>query len=101
VRVRRYAKKSYKLSGGISMEFKITQRTDILLVGMGIDVTLTEVQTSKKTKEHAERFINRRTEINHFVNNREVFGLSTDPENYNPSKDKFEYFIGIEVSESA
>jgi AraC family transcriptional regulator len=82
------------------MEAKIIRREGMLLVGMACDVTLEDVQTKRMTINLAEQFMARKSEINHVINTREVFGLSTDPENYDPETDKFEYFIGVEVSSS-
>ncbi|AOZ90796.1 GyrI-like domain-containing protein [Paenibacillus crassostreae] len=79
------------------MEAKMIQRQGMLLVGMACDVTLKDVQ-KRVTINLAEHFMARKSEINNVINTREVFGLSTDPEDYNPDSDKFEYFIGIEVS---
>jgi AraC family transcriptional regulator len=80
------------------MEAKMIRREGMLLVGMACDVTLEDVQTKRMTINLAEQFMARRSEIKHVINTKEVFGLSTDPENYNPETDKFEYFIGVEVS---
>ena len=79
------------------MEAKMIQKQELLLVGMVCDVTLEDVQ-KRVTIDLAEQFMVRKSEINNIINTREVFGLSTDPEDYNPETDKFEYFIGVEVS---
>ena len=79
------------------MEFKIINKEQKLLVGLACDVTLTEVKEKKMTIKLAELFMERKSEIINIINTKELFGLSTDPENYNPDTDKFEYFIGVEV----
>ena len=42
--------------------------------------------------------MNRRAEIINSINGKEVLGSSTDPEDYHPETDQFEFFIGVEVS---
>jgi len=79
------------------VEAKLIQRQGMLLAGMACNVSLKDVQ-KRVTIHLAEKFMARKSEINNIMNTREVFGLSTDPENYNPDTDKFEFFIGVEVS---
>ncbi|MGZ9584016.1 GyrI-like domain-containing protein [Paenibacillus marinisediminis] len=80
------------------MEYKILDKDRMLLIGMACEVTLSEVQSERSTINLAERFMSRKEEISNVINTREVFGVSTDPEDYNPDTDKFEYFIGVEVN---
>jgi AraC family transcriptional regulator len=81
------------------MNATIVDKPEMTLIGLAIDVTLSQVQhESKPTQFLASNFIERKAEIGACINNREVFGVSTDPENYNPATDVFEYFIGVEVS---
>lgn len=42
--------------------------------------------------------LKRKAEITNCINEREVFGLFTDPEDYQPETDEFEFFMGVEVS---
>jgi len=42
--------------------------------------------------------MDRKEEIVMCNNDKEMFGLCTDPKNYNPDTDVFEYFIGVTVS---
>ncbi|PWV94499.1 putative transcriptional regulator YdeE [Paenibacillus cellulosilyticus] len=79
------------------MESRIVERKGMLLAGLAANVTLGDVE-SGLTIQLSEQFNTRRSEINNEINTREVFGLSTDPENYNPETDKFEFFIGVEVA---
>ncbi|WP_123040554.1 GyrI-like domain-containing protein [Cohnella candidum] len=79
------------------MEFKIINKERKLLIGLACDVTLAEVQ-DRVTINLAEQFMSRRSEIKNVINTREVFGVSTDPEDYNPDTDQFEFFIGVEVN---
>lgn len=83
------------------MEYKILSRDRMLLVGLACDVMLADVQEKGTTIKLSEQFMSRRSEINRVINTREVFGVSTDPENYNQATDPFEYFIGVEVSSIA
>jgi AraC family transcriptional regulator len=81
------------------MKAKIIEKPKMTLIGLAIDVTLSQIQhESKPTQLLASNFMERKEEIVSCINDREVFGLSTDPENYNPDTDVFEYFIGMEVS---
>lgn len=80
------------------MEAVIIEKPAMKLVGLVTKVTLTDVLENRTTLKLASSFFERRTEINNCINRIEVFGLSTDPEDYNPDTDKFEYFIGVEVS---
>lgn len=84
-------------SGGNLMEARMVQRQGMLLVGMACDVTLEDVQ-KRVTINLAEQFKERKSDISNMINAKEVFGVSTDPENYNPDTDEFEYFIGVEVA---
>lgn len=79
------------------MESKIIQRDGLLLAGLAANVTLGDVEAGL-TIRLGELFNARRSEINNEINAREHFGLSTDPDNYNPETDTFEFFIGVEVS---
>ncbi|GMK41295.1 hypothetical protein PCCS19_43510 [Paenibacillus sp. CCS19] len=79
------------------MESKIMQRDGLLLAGLAVNVTLGDVE-SGLTIRLGEQFLARRHEIRNEINAREVFGLSTDPDDYNPETDPFEFFIGVEVS---
>jgi len=76
---------------------RIIQRDGLLLAGLAANVKLGEVEAGL-TIRLGEQFIARRSEIKNEINSREVFGLSTDPDNYNPETDKFDFFIGVEVS---
>ncbi|WEK56061.1 MAG: GyrI-like domain-containing protein [Candidatus Cohnella colombiensis] len=80
------------------MENKIIHRPSIKLIGQAISVTLDEVITEKKPQLLASEFKGRISKITTNINKLEVLGVSTDPENYNQETDKFEYFIGVEVS---
>jgi AraC family transcriptional regulator len=42
--------------------------------------------------------MNRKLEIQSVINDIDVFGLSTDPANYNPETDPFEFFTWVQVS---
>ncbi|MBD3922158.1 AraC family transcriptional regulator [Paenibacillus sp. PR3] len=79
------------------MESKIVHRDGLLLAGLAANVTLGDVEAGTAIRL-GEQFLARRSEINNVINSREHFGLSTDPDNYNPETDKFEFFIGVEVS---
>jgi AraC family transcriptional regulator len=80
------------------MEAKITEKPAMKLIGLATNVTLYDVQQNRTTLKVAANFLQRRSEIRNCVNERELFGVSTDPENYNPDIDPFEFFIGIEVT---
>ncbi|MCY9667989.1 GyrI-like domain-containing protein [Paenibacillus alginolyticus] len=80
------------------MESLIIEKPAMILAGLSTKVTLNDVLSNKTTLKVASNFLERRAEIKNCINEREVFGLSTDPEDYNPETDQFEYFIGIEVS---
>lgn len=79
------------------MEAKIIERHGLALIGMSCHVTLLDVQ-NRVTIQLAEKFLSRKSEILNTINPNVMYGLSTDPEHYNPETDQFEYFIGIEVS---
>ena len=83
------------------MEYKLVRKDSMLLVGLACDVTLADVQQKGTTIQLSEQFMSRKSEIKSVINAREVFGVSTDPEDYNPDTDLFEYFIGVEVSSIA
>jgi AraC family transcriptional regulator len=81
------------------MDTTIIEKPEMVLVGLAIDVTLKQVlHVDRPTYYLASTFMKRKDEIGSCKNDREVFGLSTDPDNYNPDRDAFEYFIGVEVS---
>jgi len=80
------------------MEAVIVDKSAIKLIGLATNVTLFDIQQNKTTLKLASNFQERRADIKNCINEREVFGLSTDPENYNPVTDQFEFFIGVEVS---
>lgn len=80
------------------MKSTITERPAMLLVGMAINVKLG--QEGRPGFKLASTFFDRKSEIGSRLNDTDVFGVSTDPENYNVEKDKFEYFIGVEVSDA-
>ncbi|WP_274365774.1 GyrI-like domain-containing protein [Paenibacillus thermotolerans] len=80
------------------MEALIVDKPAMKLIGLAKKVTLHDVIENKATLEVAATFLERKPEIKNCINESEVFGLSTDPENYNPETDQFEFFIGIEVS---
>lgn len=80
------------------MEAVIVDKQLIKLIGLATNVTLYDVQQNKTTLKLGSNFLERRAEIKNCINEREVFGLSTDPEHYNPETDSFEFFMGIEVS---
>lgn len=80
------------------MEAVIVDKPIMKLIGLATNVTLYDVQQNKTTLKLASKFLERRVEIKKCINDREVYGLSTDPEDYNPETDSFEFFIGIEVS---
>lgn len=82
------------------MNFKIINKDRKLLVGLACNVTLAEVQ-DRATINLAERFMSRKSEIKNVINTKEVFGVSTDPMDYNQDTDQFEYFIGVEVNSLA
>jgi AraC family transcriptional regulator len=71
------------------MNAKIIEKPKMTLIGLAIDVTLSQIQhESKPTQLLASNFMERKEEIVSCINDREVFGLSTDPENYNPDTDE-------------
>lgn len=80
------------------MEYIIIEKPEMKLVGLATKVTLNDVLEKKTTLKVASNFQERKNEIKYCMNKKEVFGISTDPEGYNPKTDQFEYFIGIEVS---
>jgi AraC family transcriptional regulator len=80
------------------METLIINKPDLKLIGLATNVTLYDVQQNKTTIKLASNFMDRRAEVTNSINEVEVFGISTDPEDYNPEADQFEFFIGVEVS---
>lgn len=80
------------------MEAKILEKPAMKIIGLSTNVTLYDVQQNRTTLKLAANFLQRRSEIKNCINQREVFGLSMDPEDYNPETDPFEFFVGIEVS---
>src|SRR5690606_27344794 len=68
------------------------------LIGQAMNITLDEVIKEKKPQLLASEFRKRITEISTALNELELWGVSTDPENYNQDIDHFEYFISVEVS---
>ncbi|BBH24515.1 hypothetical protein Back11_58600 [Paenibacillus baekrokdamisoli] len=80
------------------MQAVIVDKPSMKLIGLATNVTLYDVQQNKTTIKLASNFLERRAEVINGINEKEVFGVSTDPENYNPETDPFEFFIGIEVS---
>lgn len=80
------------------MKATIIEKPSMTLIGLAANVTLHDVQQNRTTLELSTNFLERKAEVKSCINEREVFGLSTDSEGYNPETDLFEYFIGIEVS---
>lgn len=80
------------------MEAVIVEKHVMKLMGLATKITLYDVQQNKTTLKLASSFLERRAEIINSVNENEVFGISTDPDDYDPETDQFEFFIGIEVS---
>ncbi|OPA72991.1 hypothetical protein BVG16_31010 [Paenibacillus selenitireducens] len=80
------------------MKATIIEKPSMTLIGFAANVTLYDVQQNRTTLNLSANFMERRAEVKSCINEREVFGLSTDPEDYNPETDLFEFFIGVEVS---
>ncbi|MCC3373735.1 GyrI-like domain-containing protein [Cohnella sp. REN36] len=80
------------------MESTIIQKPAMRLVGLATKVTLYDVQQNRTTLKLSAEFMERKAEVINCINEREVFGLCTDPEEYDPETDPFEFFIGVEVS---
>ncbi len=80
------------------MEAIIIDKPAMKLIGLATNVTLYDVQQNRTTIKLGYNFMDRRAEITNSINGKEVFGISTDPEDYNPETDQFEFFIGVEVS---
>jgi AraC family transcriptional regulator len=80
------------------MEALIVEKPMLRLIGMAVQVTLHDVQINKTTLQLSSEFIQRKAEIMNGLNGRVMFGVSTDPDHYNPDTDPFEFFIGQEVS---
>lgn len=80
------------------MEVKIVKRPSLQLIGLSCHVTLTEVKEEKRAQKLFIEFMTRKSEIQSCINHTQVFGVSTDPENYNQDTDTFEFFVGVEVS---
>lgn len=82
-----------------NMEAKIIQKHGMKLIGLACSVMLGQISEDKPTTFSLERtFVERKSEISSSSHNL-VYGVSTDPENYNPETDLYEYFIGVEVSD--
>ncbi|WP_158301846.1 GyrI-like domain-containing protein [Paenibacillus mesophilus] len=79
------------------MEGLIMYKPEMKLMGLATRVTLNDVQQNKTTLKLAAEFYERKSEIRNCTNEKKVFGISTDPADYHPETDSFEYFIGIEV----
>ena len=62
------------------MDAIIVDKPTMKLIGLATNVTLYDVQQNKTTLKLASNFLERRAEIKKCINQREVFGLSTDPE---------------------
>src|SRR3954454_8049679 len=81
------------------MEASITHKSAMRFVGLATTLTLTEVQAAQRpTYALARRFMARKAEVLRCRHPQVVVGLSTDPADYEPATDRFEYFIGVEVS---
>ncbi|MEK8132148.1 GyrI-like domain-containing protein [Paenibacillus filicis] len=80
------------------MKATIIEKPSMTLIGLAANVTLHDVQQNRTTLNLSANLMERRAEVKRCMNEREVFGLSTDPEDYNPETDLFEFFIGVEVS---
>jgi Uncharacterized protein conserved in bacteria len=80
------------------MEAIIIEKQAMKLAGLAAKVTLHDVLANKTTLQLASNFYKRKAELVNGLNEVVVFGVSTDPEDYNPDTDEFEYFIGMEVS---
>lgn len=80
------------------MEAIIIDKPAMKLIGLAMNVTLNDVQKNRMTIKLGYKFMDRRAEVTNLINGKEVFGVSTDPEDYNPETDQFEFFIGVEVS---
>jgi len=83
------------------MKATIIEKPSMTLIGLAANVTLYDVQQNRITHNLAANFMERRAEVKSCINESEVFGLSTDPEDYNPETDIFEFFIGVKVSSTA
>ncbi|MFC5406066.1 GyrI-like domain-containing protein [Cohnella soli] len=79
------------------MKATIIDKPSMTFIGLAANVTLYDVQQNRTTLNLSANFMERRSEVNNCMNEREVFGLSTDPEDYHPEMDHFEFFIGVEV----
>jgi AraC family transcriptional regulator len=82
----------------LSMEAVIVDKPAMKLIGLAAIVTLYDVQQNRTTINLGSNFMDRRAEITNYINGKAVYGISTDPEDYNPETDLFEFFIGTEVS---
>ncbi|MFK7694667.1 GyrI-like domain-containing protein [Paenibacillus sp. HJGM_3] len=80
------------------MEAIIVNRPALRLVGLAVQVTLQEVLQDRTTFKLGSAFMSRKGEIMSIAEGNTVYGLSTDPEGYDPDTDPFEYFIGMEVT---
>lgn len=67
------------------MEASMIEKSEMVLIGLAIDVTLSEVQhENRPTYSLAAEFMRRRAEIELCINDKEVFGLSTEPGQLRP-----------------
>jgi AraC family transcriptional regulator len=80
------------------MEALIVDMPMLRLIGMAVQVTLNDVQMNKTTVQLSSQFLKRKADISNGLNDRVMYGVSTDPENYSQDTDPFEFFIGIEVT---
>ena len=80
------------------MEAVILNKPVMKLIGLAAIVTLYDVQHNRTTINLASNYMDRRAEITNGMNNKVGYGISTDPDDYNPETDPFEFFIGMEVS---
>ena len=80
------------------MEAVILDKPAMKLIGLTAIVTLYDVQHNRTTINLASNFMDRRAEITNYINGKVVYGISTDPDDYNPETEPFEFLIGMEVS---
>src|SRR5262245_33789099 len=80
------------------MKATIIEKPAMSLIGLAANVTLNDVIQNRTTLKLSANFMERRSEVENCNNEREVFGLCTDPEDYDPETDPFEFFIGVEVT---
>jgi AraC family transcriptional regulator len=72
------------------MEVVIINKPAMRLIDLATNVTLYDVEQNRTTLKLAANFSERRVEVKNCINERGVFGVSTDPEEYNPETDPFE-----------